>query len=241
MEDLKDYCKQFLLDLGNLDLTNCLRVRFLAEDHNLVEVSEAAQHIIEARFHDYLIYHDEIVELPPDCILRLLKMPTVVQHTSYIDLKKVVNRWVEHDSISRQSYLSGLIDCVKAWISDYANEASYLGRELRRSLEGADASLAFYSNETNASICDNVNNLSSLSRSTPSPLSPDKAEMPVLISAVCNQGLKFMKLLVYNLACQKWYNFPLSGERLMQLVPARQTVCSMLVSDARLYMYLCYR
>jgi hypothetical protein len=239
MDDLKEYCKQFLLDLGNLDLTNCLRVRFLAEDHNMPQVLDSAQRIIEARFHDYLIHQDEILELPADYLLRLLKIPTIVQHTSYLELTKVVNRWVDHEPRNRNSHYSSLIECVKSWISDYANEASYLGRELRRSLEGADASLVFYSTE-DGSLCDNASSLASLSRSMPSPLSPDKSETPVLFAAVCNQGLKFMKLMVYNLALQKWFHFPLSGERLLQFVPARQTVCSMLMQDARLYMYLCY-
>ncbi|XP_076441651.1 uncharacterized protein LOC143280828 [Babylonia areolata] len=238
IDDLKDYCKQFLLDLGNLDLTNCLRVRFLADDHNLPEVADAAQHIIEARFHDYLIHHDEVLDLPPDCLLRLLKIPSVVQHTSYIELKKVVNRWVDNDPATRQTYFSCLIDCVKSWISDYANEASYLGRELRRSLEGADASLAFHLEPSN--VCDNANLIASVSNSCSGMLSPDKTETPVLFAAVCNQGLKFMKVMVYSLSLQKWFHFPISGERLLQFIPARQTVCSMLVNDARLYMYLCY-
>ena len=237
MDDLKEYCKQFLLDLGNLDLSNCLRVRFLADDHNMPEVADAAQRIIEARFHDYLIHHDEILDLPPDCLLRLLKIPSVVQHTSYLELKKVVNRWVDQEPSTRQTYLPCLVDCVKSWISDYANEASYLGRELRRSLEGADASLAFHPEPEK--VCDNANSFDTLSKSTSGLLSPDRAETPVLFTAVCNQGLKFMKLMVYDLAMQKWFHFPLSGERLMQFVPARQSVCSMLVHDARLYMYLC--
>lgn len=238
MDDLKEYCKQFLLDLGNLDLSNCLRLRFLADDHNMPEVADAAQLIIEARFHDYLIYHEEILDLPPDCLLRLLKIPSVVQHTSYIELKKVVQCWVDHEKSIRYQYLSCLNECVRAWISDYANEASYLGRELRRSLEGADASLAL--GTESGYICDNAYAVASKTCSTPGVSSPDGVDSPALFTVVCNQGLKFMKLLVYNLLQQKWFHFPLSGERLLQFVPARQTVCNLLVNDARLYMYLCH-
>lgn len=238
MDDLKDYCKQFLLDLGNLDLSNCLRLKFLADDHNMPEIAIAAQQIIESRFHDYLIHHEEFLELPADCLLRLLQIPAVVQHTKYVELRKIVQRWVDHEAATRQQYLPCLTDCVKSWISDYANEASYLGRELRRSLEGADASLALQSESINA--CDNANSGASLDECRTDSLSPDRSESPVLFTVVCNQGLKFMKVLVYNLTQQKWFHFPLSGERLMQCIPVRQTVCNLLVHDARLYMYLCH-
>lgn len=237
MDDLKEYCKQFLLDFGNLDLTNCLRVRFLADDHNMPEVAVAAQQIIESRFHDYLIHHEEVLDLPAHCLLRLLQIPTVVQHTSYIELKKAVEHWVDHDKSSRQQYQTCLMDSVKSWISDFANEASYLGRELRRSLEGADAVVAF---QVDKNVNSNMNLIDSTPAISNELTSPDKTECPVLFSVVCNQGLKFMKILLYNLTLQKWFHFPLSGDRLLQYVPVRQTVCNLLVHEARLYMYLCH-
>ena len=88
LDDVKEYCRQFYLDLGNLDLGNCLRVRFLSETHNLPDVCNACQKMIESRFHDYLIYHRDIMELPPQSFFQILEDPRNVVHSNYSDLKK---------------------------------------------------------------------------------------------------------------------------------------------------------
>ncbi|XP_046561968.1 uncharacterized protein LOC124270948 [Haliotis rubra] len=236
IDDVKEYCRQFYLDLGNLDLTNCIRLKFLAEDHNMPEVAKFAQKMIESRFHDYVIYHDEMLDLLPSCIFRLLEDSRVVQHTSYNELKRVVQRWIDFDRSFRQQYQSDLMTCVKSWISDYANEASYLGREmstsdiLRRSMEGSltSASASAGPSDADTDFTDK--------RDTESP---SDCGSQVLLAVVCNQGLKFMKILIYSLQDQKWYQFPVSGEKMLHYMPVRQTVCNMVLNDNKLFMYLC--
>ncbi|XP_005093422.1 uncharacterized protein LOC101862928 [Aplysia californica] len=269
LDDVRDFCQQFLLDLGNLELSNCLRVKFLAEDHNLPEVATAARSIIEARFHDYLIQHDDILELPWEWLSKLLEDPCVVQHTGYKQLHKMASRWTDHDKVARIPFHSQLTAAINSWVSDYANEASYLGRELRTSLEGRDVLSPRGSDLLNSPV-DNFGNINldnSFHALSEAPVNSDslvnvkadsenlKASKPdtptshpnqesshcnqVLFTVVCNQGLKFLKLFLYSLDDQLWFHFPVSGERLLKYVPMRQTVCNMLAHEGKLYMYLC--
>lgn len=271
LDDVRDFCQQFLLDLGNLDLSNCLRVRFLAENHNLPEVAIAARNIIEARFHDFLVQREEILDLPWELMVKLLEDPCIVQHTGYNELRKLATRWVNHDRVLRLPYQAHLTAAINLWVSDFANEASYLGRELRSSLEGKEAFSSGSSTFHDSSPCENLNNLNNEmnSQSLPgaalntldnldnsSSFNLDSAEnkhshsisnsitessnsRQVLLTIVCNQGLKFLKLFLYSLDDQVWFHFPVAGERLLKFIPMRQTVCNMLASDGKIYMYLC--
>ncbi|KAI8784660.1 kelch-like protein 12 [Biomphalaria glabrata] len=254
LDDVREFCQQFLLGLGNLDLSNCLRVRFLAEDHNLPEVAAAAKCIIESRFHDYLIHHEDILELPWVWLVKLLEDPCVIQHTGYKELRKLASKWINHDKVARVPYLQQLNCAISAWVSDYTNEASYLGRELRRSLEGRDA----IGQKQNSPI-DDINNPSldnSMYTSLELPSNADTLLLEntedviqgnvgssltsqILFTVVCNQGLKFLKLFLYSLEDQLWFHFSVSGERLLKFVPMRQTVCNMLAHEGKVYMYLC--
>ena len=266
LDDVREFCQQFLLDLGNLDLSNCLRVKFLAEDHNLPDVASAAQQIIESRFHDFLIQHEEILDLPLEWVTKLLENPCVVQHTGYNELKKIATKWIEHDRVNRMPYKSALTKAINVWMSDYANDASFLGRELRSSLEGNDIlnyqskelvnspvdnfdkngleSSILYDGPMNSDDLENIYNecdklKTSLSEAASSINQESSHNRQVLFTVVCNQGLKFMKLFLYSLDDQCWFDFPVSGECLLKYVPMRQTVCNMLAHEGKLYMYLC--
>lgn len=262
LDDVRDFCQQFLLGLGNLDLSNCLRVRFLAEDHNLPEVAEAAKNIIESRFHDYLIHHDDILDLPWEWLTKLLEDPCVVQHTGYNELRRMATRWIDHDKATRAPYQQQLTASVSAWISDYENEASYLGRELRRSLEGRElrstlegrnsdhhsrsltngvvrSASADHGMYTSTELLDSSECALPGRSESCRPLSETSSGVQILFTVVCNQGLKFLKLFLYSLEDQLWYHFPVSGDRLLKYVPMRQTVCNMLAHEGKLYMYLC--
>ncbi|XP_050404256.1 ring canal kelch homolog [Patella vulgata] len=240
LDDIKEYCKQFFLELGNLDLTNCLRVRFLAEDFNLKEVGECAQKIIESRFHDYFLYHDEILEIQVNSIFKLLDDARVVQHVSYNELKRLVQAWVDYDRSSRQGYQSDLISLIRSWVSDYSNDTAHMGRELsrgeimRRSLEDHQFGSGHLTDRRKRCLSE-----SGMCQSMVEKLSPSEVCSPVLFTAVCNQGLKFVKILVYNLVDHKWYHYSLPGEKILHSIPMRQTVCNMVCENNKLYLYLC--
>lgn len=235
LDDVKDFCRQFYLDLGNLDLNNCLRVRFLAEDHSLHEVKEYCQKIIEARFHDYLIFHDDILELSVSCLLVLLENPSVVQHTRHKDLKKLIHRWVEYDPDGRKQFLEELNLCIKVWVCDLINEAPFFGRALART---GMASLWHSYHGSSEEIPSNKT-MEASAIFTENTSHGFEHSQQVLLAVVWNQGMKFFKLMVYNISEQKWYCMPIPKERLLQLIPPRQSLCNVLLNKSQLYLYLC--
>ncbi|XP_064603203.1 uncharacterized protein LOC135468734 [Liolophura sinensis] len=268
LDDVKEYCRQFYRDLGNIDLRNCLRTRFLAENHNLIDVRDCCQKIIESRFHDYLIYNDEILELPASCLLRLLEDPNVVQHTTYIDLKYLVQRWIDSDFEARKCHSNILGTCIKLWGCDddsnprtsVVEQEENIGGDLVNKImqpqlpeqlsnqvpapnpcltsigEGRFASIPSI-DESDSEDDPSLYSQGSYVSVSYCPLHDQ--EQQVLFSVVCNQGLKFLKVLVYDIENQKWFHYPIAGEKVLHNIPSRQTVCNLVTNDHHLYMYLC--
>lgn len=237
MDDVKDYCNQFYLDLGNLDLSNCLRLKYLCENHNLPVVANACQAMIQARFHDHLIFHDEIIELPGSYLFQLLEDPLVVRHCKYNQLKTLVQKWIEGDKDSRLKFSADLKACIKLWVCEHISDVP-MNTKCSTSVIMQPTSQAGKMNEDlmSASV-DNMNNCETCVVRPKQHKLPSK--VPVLYSVVCNQGMKYVKVLVYNIAHQTWLQFPLASEKIVQILPARQTIGNMISHKNYLYMYLC--
>lgn len=239
LDDVKEYCRQFYLDLGNLDLSNCLRVRYLADTHNLPDVCNACQKMIESRFHDYLIYQHDILELPPQYFFQVLEDPRNVLHSNYSDLKKLIQRWVDFDRASRIDFHEDLSACIKLWVSDTTDSPSTMlsfgCMEFYKSEMAMQSSLTEVSRKVKGFV------LFSRGRDKVMHSSFQQHEelKPILYCVVCNQGMKYIKMMVYSVFDRKWYTYPLPGEKLSHLIPARQTVCSIVAYRSCLYMYLC--
>lgn len=216
LDDVKIYCQQFYLDLGNVDMSNCLCIRFLAESHNLPGVLAHCKKMIQARFHDYLIYHDEILDLPLSCLLQLLQDPDVVQHTNIGDLKRLVQRWVDNDTGQRKCFATDLQSCIKFWSGERSPHDTLITAKDEATVYEELCSET-YVFEPEAQI----------------------ATTEVLFAVVFNQALCFLKMLVYDIGPQKWYQFPILGEKITNAIPPRQTVCNMMTYKQQLYMYLC--
>lgn len=239
LDDVKEYCRQFYLDLGNLDLGNCLRVRFLSETHNLPDVCNACQKMIESRFHDYLIYHRDIIELPPQSFFQILEDPRNVVHSNYSDLKKLVQRWVDFDRCTRVDFHEDLSACIKLWVCDMTDSPntvlSFGCMDFYKSKITMQSSLTDVGCKVKgyvlySQVHDNVMHGSFGMQEEPKP---------VLYSVVCNQGMKYINMVVYSIVDRKWYNFPVPGEKLAHMIPTRQAVCSIMAYRNCLYMYLC--
>lgn len=83
-EDVKDYCRQFFVAHGNLNLSNCLWVSVLAEHHSLVDVGEVARAMVWARFHDSLVFRDDdVLDTPGPVLAGLLADPNTVRFVSH--------------------------------------------------------------------------------------------------------------------------------------------------------------
>lgn len=238
LDDVKEYCRQFYLDLGNLDLSNCLRVKFLTENHNLLEVSEACQKIIESRFHDYLIHNDEILEIPPPYFFLLLEDPRTVHQTSYNELKRLIQRWVNYSKENREMYQSDLCACIKLWVYDTGDGAC---GSFGQGIKQRDLSIFMQSSLSDAIRRDAEGHMSCMLKENVlhESISVNDTICPVLYAVICNQGMKFLRILVYSIYSQKWFQFPISSEKLSQMIPSRQTVCSLVAHRNCLYMYLC--
>ncbi|XP_071163525.1 uncharacterized protein [Mytilus edulis] len=239
LDDVKEYCRQFYIDLGNLDLSNCLRVRFLAETHNLLDVCNACQKMIESRFHDYLIFQPDIIALPPQYFFQLLEDPRNVIHSNYSDLKKLIQKWVDFDRATRIDFHEDLSACIKLWVCDSTDTPStmlsfgcmdFYKSEISMQSSLTDGNRKAKGYVLLSQVRDNVMHGSFGMQEDPKP---------VLYSVVCNQGMKYIKMLVYSIFDRKWYSFPIPGEKLSHLIPTRQTVCSLVSYRSCLYMYLC--
>ena len=238
LDEVKDFCKQFYLDLGNLDLSNCLKIRYLAENHNLLEVAEACQNIIESRFHDYLIFHDEILDLQPEYFFHLLESPCTVHSAVYNDLKKLIQRWVDHDRANREMYQKDLFSNIKLNLYESCEVTSVLsvndikpklpGKRMQSSLSDKHRGMCMSHN-----FCHRYENV--LHRS----ITMTDSVSPVLYAVVSNQGMKFMKMLVFSILDQKWFHFPFGGDKLCHMIPSRQSISTLVAHGNCLYMYLC--
>lgn len=239
MDDVKEYCSQFYLELGNLDLTNCLRLKYLSENHNLPLVASACQSMIESRFHDHLIHQDEIIELPSLCLYKLLQDPNVVKHSKYNQLKKLVQRWIAADVDSRQKYQDDLNACIKLWVCEHICDVPS-GIHSSCSASVIIQPTSFNSKNTQDSMSASMACLEDHEPWTARPKTYKvPTQLPVLYAVVCNQGMKFAKFMVYNITHQKWLHFPLASEKVIQILPPRQTIGNMISHKNHLYMYLC--
>lgn len=238
LDEVKDYCKQFYIELGNLDLSNCLRVGFLCQNHSLHEVEAACKNIIHSRFHDYLIYHDEILDVPPVHLFRLLEDSDVVRHATFNDLKKLIQRWIDYDKENRTIYQEDLYACIKLWIYD-AQDLSLTRRSREIKFNNNSIGMQSSLHETGKLEMDKSAFISTPEYVLHGSMYQNDIKCPVLYALVCNQGMKFLKILVYNILEKKWYNFPIAADRLAHLIPARQTVCNVVTERHCLYLYLC--
>jgi len=239
MDDVKDYCNQFYLDLGNLDLTNCLRLKYLCENHNLPLVASSCQAMIQARFHDHLMFHDEIIELPGSYMFHLLEDPLVVRHCKYNQLKTLVQRWIDADKDSRLKFSADLKSCIKLWVCEHISEVpSTCNSKCSTSVIMQPTSQVGKLNEDLMSA--SVDFMDTCDTCAVKPKQHKmSSKVPVLYSVVCNQGMKYVKVLVYNISQQTWLQFPLASEKIVQILPARQAIGNMISHKNYLYMYLC--
>ena len=111
-EDVKEYCHQFFLAHGNLNLSNCLWVSVLAEHHNLAQVALVASAMVRCRFHDYFVHSEEILDLPAQIFARLLADVEIVRFATDENVVRSLIRWASHDLPSRQMHLRWLMESV---------------------------------------------------------------------------------------------------------------------------------
>ena len=249
LDDVKDYCRQFYLQYGNLDLHNCICVAVLAEHHNLPQVAQVARGMIKARFHDYLIFSEEILDVPEGCLLIMLRDAETVQFTSTDNLVQGILRWVRHDEINHQGALLRLLSCTQ--IQSLSNDTvqELLDETIVRSNSEMVAWLETVKSADGNTASGKSTHKVLLPRSVPTNVSDsgipcysedEQNSIPVLVAANCSPAFRFLKILVYNTAEQMWFNLPINGDAVLHAVPPRLCVCNMTLHNQTLYLLLCY-
>ena len=245
LEDIKEYCRQFYLQNGNLNLSNCVSLSFMADHHNLFEVAQVSRNMVKARFHDYLVYSDYMLDLPASCLLKLLRDKEVTKFASGDSLAHLVIRWVRHIRPERESFLMELLSCVQLQTlsqdviklllhEDEVNGDSVMVARLKSlqspSGDGACSRIPSDSTTTCLSNYGELDNEAQVFESEPS--------IPVVIAANCHPGFHFVKFLIYNSIERTWHNLSINSESFLHDLPPRLGVVSMTMEAHTLFCLL---
>ena len=247
LEDIKEYCRQYYVQYGNLNLSNCVCLAVLAEHHNMPEVAQLARGIIKARFHDYIIFSEDLSDIPEGVFTKLLQDRETVQFVSNDNLVQGILKWVRSNEMERYSSLLKLLSYV---------HVQSLSRSTARDLMTehdvqADAELMKRLAAVEATCGDKATGKSTVALppsryawSLPRPVSrePSSGEdkAPMLVAANCNPGFRFLKIILYSVIEQVWYSLPLNSDSLLHAIPPRLCVCNLTLYDRTVYMFLCY-
>ncbi|KAL9913046.1 kelch-like protein 25 isoform 2-T2 [Glossina fuscipes fuscipes] len=109
IEWVKSECLKFLK--RNLNATNCLQLRTIAEKSPFEELYECSHNCILANF-AILIHKKEWLELPFEVIEDLIKDDKLLVHREENAYKGVMN-WIKYDLTKRQNYLAKLTRHVR--------------------------------------------------------------------------------------------------------------------------------
>ena len=233
MDCVKEYCRQFFIQYGNLKLSNCISLSLVAAQHQLEDVAEKAQMMVEARFHDYLIKSEEILELPGMYIQVLLQNQTVTQFTSQEDLLKFSLKWVRHDENERKSQLDDLLKVIDltavpaVFLQTIAEDALLQDSKYLFQIHGCTAKQVLHDLVSGTSVSHNGHE----------PIVCEDGTEEVLVGVVCNPERHFMKIVLYCISEARWYNVPIT-ERATADMPYPLTVTSIKLHDKTLYMFL---
>ena len=68
---LQGFCTEFIVE--NLGLSSCLKYYFAALHYGFPDLERKIGNILQSRFHDYIIFHEEAVSLSPNELSHLIK------------------------------------------------------------------------------------------------------------------------------------------------------------------------
>ncbi len=244
VDDIKEYCRQFYLQHGNLNLSNCVCLSFLAENHCLPEVARVARNMLKSRFHDHLVFSDALVDVPEGCLFSLLHDRDVTKFASSDSVAQLVLRWVNFSRRERQGALLPLLSSV---------QLEHLSRDSIKLLLQEDeilkdsalvVRLKSLQSPTGDGACSKLpvdqgticlGNYAELDNDI---LFSHQTTKPVLVAANCHPGFHYVKLLVYNTEDRLWHNLPINAEAFLSDLPARLGVVSMTMEAQTLFCLL---
>ncbi|XP_077978954.1 kelch-like protein 3 [Glandiceps talaboti] len=124
MPVLKAHCADYLQN--NIDNTNCLGFRELADIYCLDDLIDAANSIIRRNFED-VINAEEVLNHSIEGVIALVSDPEIILSNESCIFELVV-RWVKYDYATRKNYLPRLISIVRLLQLDH----NYLKERVER-------------------------------------------------------------------------------------------------------------
>ena len=253
-EDVKEYCKQFYLQHGNLNINNCFALSELAEQHNLVEVAHVAESMVQSRFHDYFVFCQDMNLLPESLLLHILSDKSLLRHAKDIDLMLFCFHWIRHDPYNRKNAINSLWDCICIpWLDRIKLSPVHVITELCHKTDQELTKVLLKMKDKNQSFPavshpqdDVKKEASELSETQLSQQNfsenasqPDRDICNVLLTANCNSALKYTQICLYDIENNCWRKIP-SSEALISAIPTRLNVCSWVQHEHFIYMFISY-
>ena len=246
IDDIKDYCRQFYLQHGNLNLSNCICLSFLAEHHSLPDVAHMARNMVKARFHDHLVHSDCMLDIPEGCLFKLLHDKEITKFTSSDSLTQLVLRWVRFSRRDRQSAMLPLLSCIQLQTlsqeviklllqeDEITDDIVMVARLKSLQSPSGDGACGKLPLDRTVVYLANYGELDNdvLSRRQ------ELITKPVLIAANCHPGFHYVKFLIYSTEDQIWFNLPVNAEAFLHDLPARLGVVSMTMEAQTLFCLL---
>ena len=148
--ELRDLCTHFMEK--NIALDKCLKYFLLSVDHMIPEIGKKLEQTVKSRFHDYLIFDSQSIEITPDQLLYLIQSCQIFENCSNVDILVYVHHWVE----SGKSEAHELLGCdilelvcsrgreVQNVYVDLDTESSESFERLRTDLDCAEPKSVFH-------------------------------------------------------------------------------------------------
>ena len=91
IESLRNFCCTFMID--NFSLATCLKYYLYSIDHDLLIVEKNVEPMVQSRFHDYLIYEENSMDISTE-EMKLLVERNILQHCSNVSIVRFIALWV---------------------------------------------------------------------------------------------------------------------------------------------------
>ena len=93
ISELRDLCINFMEQ--TLGLNTCLKYFLLSVDHMIPGIEKRTAQSVKSRFHDYLIFQENSLDISPDQLLYLVQKCCIFEHTSNEDILVYLTDWVQ--------------------------------------------------------------------------------------------------------------------------------------------------
>ena len=107
VDDVRDRCAYYMVT--NTGFHNALRLWALADLYNLTSVAALCQIVVSGRFHDFLFFHPDTLEMPAPFLQKLIT-EGVLKAVSVATIAEFLSKWVKHDVENRLARLQDMIE-----------------------------------------------------------------------------------------------------------------------------------